>query len=145
MPYQSPFALPASIKPELQRIVGYWRDLRRGENNIPFADDVNLSVLRGADTFLLKVFASPLRFRFESSSDGPDSTNATIAGRFLDEISAGSSLSYLLAQSCATIEAGRPTFCHFAASGSDRGFSRILLPAWADGHIDLLLGAIAAD
>lgn len=145
MPYQNPFALPAAVKPELQRVVNYWRDLRRGENGMPFADDVNLPALRGADAFLLKVFASPLRFRVETLSNEPNATNRTITGRFLDEISIGRTLSYVLAQSCATIEAAEPTFCQFAANGPDRGFSRVLLPAWGDGHIDLLLGAVAAD
>ena len=141
MPYQNPFALPKTVKPELKRALDYWRDLKRGDNNMPFADDVSLATLRNSQVFLLKVFA-PLRFRFEAVGDLHAIDGAPV-GRFIDEIASIGTLSYLPAQCCATIEAGEPTFWHFDASGSDKEFSRLLLPAWGAGHIDLLLGVIA--
>ena len=143
MPYQNPFALPKAVKPELRRALDYWRNLRRGENNIPFADDVSLSALRNSQVFLLKVFTSPLRFRFESADEAFHPTNGAPMGRFIDEVKTKGTLSYLLTQCCATVEAGEPTFFHFRESDADREFSRILLPAWGDGHIDLMLAAVA--
>jgi hypothetical protein len=143
MPYQNPFALPKAMKPELQRALEYWRSLKRGENNIPFADDVSLAALRNTQVLLLKVFAAPQRFRFEFLGDGVGAVSKTYAGKFLDEITPQGPISYLQAQCCATVESREPTFCHLMASGPDRGFTRLLLPTWGDGHIETLLGAIA--
>ena len=131
---------PKAIKPELRRALDDWRALNRGENDMPFADDVSLANLRNSQAFLIKAFASPLRFRFESADEALH--NAPL-GRFIDEIPATGVLRYLLTQCCATVEAGEPTFCHFAASASAPEFSRLVLPAWGDGHIDLLLGVMA--
>ncbi len=143
MPHPNPFPVPKAVKPELKRALDYWRDLKRGENNMPFADDLSLAALRNSQVFLIKVFASPLRFRFEAADDALRVVNDAPLGRFIDEIRAKGVLSYLLTQCCATIEASEPTFCHFGPGGSEREFSRILLPAWGDGHIDLLLAAAA--
>jgi hypothetical protein len=104
---------------------------------------VSLSALRNSQVFLLKVFTLPLRFRFESADDAFHPTNGVPMGRFIDEVETKGTLSYLLTQCCATVEAGAPTFFHFQESDSEREFSRILLPAWGDGHIDLMLAAIA--
>ena len=41
----NPFSLPAKLSPDLARVRDYWDGLKRGENKIPFADDVNLSGL----------------------------------------------------------------------------------------------------
>jgi hypothetical protein len=143
MPNQNPFPVPTTVKPELRRALDYWRGLKRGENDVPFADDISLANLRNAQTFLIKAFASPLRFRFESADDALRIANGVPLTRFIDEIPTKGVLSYLLTQCCATVEAGEPTFCHFGASNAEREFSRLLLPAWGDGHIDLLLGAVA--
>ncbi len=143
MPYRRLFPLPRTVKPELRRALDYWRDLKRGENDMPFADDVSLAALGNSQTFLIKVFASPLRFRFEAADDALHLVNGAPLGRFIDEIPAKDVLSYLLTQCCATVEAGEPTFCHFGASDSGKEFSRIILPTWGDGHIDLLLAAVA--
>jgi hypothetical protein len=60
-----------------------------------------------------------------------------------DEIKLAEPLNYFIAQASATIEAGTPTL-YSAARGKSRGrgYSRILLPAWGNGRIDLLLGAV---
>jgi hypothetical protein len=41
------FSLPAKLSAPLQRVLFYWRDLKRGENEMPFADDVDLSGIVG--------------------------------------------------------------------------------------------------
>jgi hypothetical protein len=138
----NPFPVPKTVKPEPRRALNYWRDLKRGEDDIPFADDVSLADLGNPQTFLIKVFASPLRFRFEAADDGLRVANGVPLGRFIDEIPARGVLSFLLTQCCATVEAGEPSFCHFGATDSEREFSRLLLPAWGDGHVDLLLAAV---
>ena len=143
MPHQNLFPVPKSVKPELRRVLDHWRALRRGENDIPFADDVSLANLRNSQAFLIKVFVSPLRFRFEAADDALHVVNGAPLGRFIDEIQTKGALSYLLTQCCATVEAGEPTFCHFGASDSEKEFSRLVLPAWDNGHIDLLLAAVA--
>lgn len=145
MPYQNPFALPKTVMPEFDRALNYWRHLKRGGNNLPFADDVNLTLLPGVQAFLIKVFASPLRFRIELLSEDMRAMSKPIVGKFLDEIAASDSLDYLLAQCCATVEAREPTFCHLTADGSNRDFSRLLLPTWGDGHTDMLLGVLAIE
>ena len=143
MPYQNPFPVPKTVKPEMRRALDYWRNLKRGENDIPFADDVSLANLRNSQTFLIKVFVSPLRFRLEAAGGALQVANSVPLGRFIDEIPANGVLSFLLTQCCARVEANEPTFCHFGESDTEREFSRILLPAWGDGHIDLLLAAVA--
>ena len=51
----NPFPLPATLKPLLQRVLSYWDDLKRGENAIPFSDDVNLSDFPDVSDRLLAV------------------------------------------------------------------------------------------
>lgn len=48
-------------------MLAFWQDLRRGQNALPFSDDLRLpqlSELPGR-AFLLAVFAPPERFRIE--------------------------------------------------------------------------------
>jgi hypothetical protein len=60
---QSPFSLPADLPAEIARAHEYWQRRRRGENAMPFSDDVSLSELPdlSAGLFLLDVFATPPR------------------------------------------------------------------------------------
>jgi len=133
----NPFPLPDKLSPTLQRVFSYWESLERGENNMPFWDDVKLSALPDlADRLLLlNVFADPERFRVNTLGQAfPDST--ALRGKFLDEVALSGRLQYMRAQASATVEARAPTF--YRATG----FSRILLPMWGDGHIGMLLGAL---
>ena len=55
---------------------------------------------------------------------------------------------YLNSQGVATIESRAPTYYRHEATkrGSSRateGYSRLILPTWGDGHIGMLLGAVA--
>jgi len=124
-------------------VVSYWRDLERAENAMPFSDDIDSSVLLNLSDkiFLLKVLVLPERFRFELLGKALQTNDKAQTGSFLDEIDPGGQFSYLRAQSSATVEAAGPTFWHLA-DDSDRGFSRLLLPTWGNGHIDMLLGVV---
>jgi hypothetical protein len=62
----APFAVPASIEPKLARVRSYWEGLLRGDNKVPFWDDIKLSSLAdlAEDAMMLDAFDDPLRFRF---------------------------------------------------------------------------------
>ena len=143
MPCLNPFPVPDRLDPDLQRVVSFWKRLRRAENEIPFGDDLkfpNLSKLL-TKTFVLSVFDSPGRFRFEFPDKGAH--GSSMAGRFIDETPPDANFSYLQAQSSATLEAGEPTFLRLSED-SGRNFCRLLLPMWGNGQINMLLGAVGS-
>jgi len=138
---RNPFPLPDRLDARLQPVVSVWEGLKRGENGVPFADDLGvdrLSKLPG-NPFLLSVSDSPERYRFEFLGDSLRGT--AVIGSFLDEISPNVNFSYLRAQSSATVEAIAPTFLRLTQL-SGYSFSRVLLPLWGNGQVNLLLGAI---
>jgi uncharacterized protein YcsI (UPF0317 family) len=110
---------------------------------MPFSDDIDYSALsRLSDNiFILKVLVLPERFRFELLGKPLQTNDKVRTGTFIDEIDPGGQFSYLRAQSSATVEADAPTYLHLTGD-SDRDFSRLLLPAWGNGHIDMLVGAV---
>jgi hypothetical protein len=65
MSCRNPFALPDRIEPRLQPALAFWQSLKRGENGMPFSDDLRLSDLPElpARLLLLRVFAPLERFR----------------------------------------------------------------------------------
>lgn len=133
-----PFSLPATLSPELAQVRAYWDGLKRGENKVPFADDVVLSALPGLQgrLILLDVFDKPLRFRFNIvGGDIRTWYGDDLAGKFVDETAAKGPLGYFLAQASATVEAAAPTF-------HQDGFARLLLPLWGSGYVSALLGSI---
>jgi len=135
----NPFPLPKKLSPTLQRVLSYWEGLERGDNKMPFWDDVKLSALPDlADhLMLINVFVNPERFRLNTIGAAFDGAQgAELRTRFIDEIVLGSGLKFLRTQASATVEARAPTY--YRASN----FARILLPMWGDGHIGMLLGAI---
>jgi hypothetical protein len=134
----NPFPLPDRLSSNLQRVFSYWESLERGENNMPFWDDVKLSALPDlADRLLLiNVFTGPERFRVNTLGAAAGEQAGALRGKFIDEVALGGRLQYLRAQASATVEARAPTFYRGA------GFSRILLPMWGDGHIGMLLGTV---
>jgi hypothetical protein len=141
MPCQNPFRLPDHLDLNLRGIISLWRGLKRAENSMPFADDLELSALSDLPVkpFLLSAFATPERFRFEFLSEGLRA--AAVTGSFIDETSPDNHFCYLRAQASATIEAAEPTFLRLA-DVSGQAFSRVLLPMWGNGEINALLGAI---
>ena len=138
---RNPFPLPDRLDARLQPVVSLWEGRERGENSMPFADDIgvqDLSALPG-NPFLLSVSGLPERYRFEFLGDSLRA--AAALGKFLDEMSPNVNFSYLRAQSSATVEAGAPTFFRLVQT-SGYTFSRILLPLWGNGQVNMLLGAI---
>lgn len=138
---QNPFPLPGRLDAKLQPVVTLWENLKRGENGIPFGDDLGvpaLSKLPG-NPFLLSVSPLSERYRFEFLCD---SLRAGMAmGCFIDEMPPNVNFSYLRAQSSATVEAAEPTLFRLTQVSGYR-FSRVLLPLWGNGQVTLLLGTI---
>ncbi|MGY3534493.1 hypothetical protein [Bradyrhizobium sp. USDA 4452] len=138
---RNPFPLPDRLDAKLLPVVTLWEKLKRGENGMPFGDDLEvraLSKLPG-NPFLLTVFLSPERYRIEFACDNLRQEIA--AGSFVDEMPQNVNFSYLRAQSSATVEAAEPTLLRLTQF-SGYSFSRILLPLWGNGQVDMLLGAI---
>lgn len=143
MPCRNPFSLPDRLDPKLQPVVSLWERLKRSENGMPFTDDLGLSALSNLSgkPFLLSVSAPPERFRFEFLDESLQGVAAM--GSFIDEISPDTNFGYLRAQSSATVEAARPTLLRLIEVSGHK-FSRVLLPMWGNGQVNMLLGAIDA-
>lgn len=133
----NPFPLPAKLDGDLAAVAALWRGLRRGQSDIPFADDLKPAALsaQAGRVLLLDVFENPERFRFSLlGGDLLMPQDRALSGKFIDEAELPPPLAFLRAQASATVEARAPT-CH---SG------RLLLPMWGDGRVSLLLGAVQA-
>jgi hypothetical protein len=143
------YLLPDRLEPDLERAFAYWNGLKRGDNDIPFWDDVKFSMQArlARDVIVLEAFENPLRFRFDLIGD--DITKrygAAIAGKFTDEIELHPPLGELTSQCRATIERRAPTYFQHAPAGEPQGgagYSRLLLPLWGNGRIEMLIGAVA--
>jgi hypothetical protein len=63
-----PFAIPADLALSHRRVLDYWEGLKRGENSMPFWDDLKLTSLPDlADRLMLvDAFDKPQRFRLNS-------------------------------------------------------------------------------
>jgi hypothetical protein len=143
MKYSNPLPVPENLSPRLLSVFSYWRGLERAQNAMPFSDDIDCSALSNLSDnfFILKVLGLPERFRFELLGKALQTNGKLPTGSFLDEIDPGGQFSYLRAQSSATVEAAAPTYLHLTGD-SDGDFSRLLLPTWGNGHIDMLVGAV---
>ena len=147
------FSLPNELGPDLGHIQAYWNGLKRGDNDIPFWDDVKFSLRSrlGRELMLIDVFDNPLRFRFDLL--GADLTRwygETIGNRFLDEIGLRAPFDELTLQCGATVEHCAPTYYRQAAARKGDaehpdGYARLLLPLWGNGRIEMLLGAVVPD
>ena len=127
----------------LVRVRDHWLGLRRGQADIPFADDVKLSALEDADAdlMIIDVFERPMRFRIAIA--GPRIAGRygrLVEGLFADEIIPDAPLNYLLSQCSATVEGRGPT--HYCDPQSS--YARLMLPLWGDGHISSLLTAFTS-
>jgi hypothetical protein len=143
------YAMPTQLAGGLDRVVAYWKGLRRGENDIPFADDVRLSALKddAALAMLVDVLERPLRFRFAIVGERiVKQYGDPLVGQFSHEIALRPPFDALDAQLATSVERGVPTFFrHGAAAGGARGYARIILPLWGNGRVQSLLGAVATD
>jgi hypothetical protein len=141
----TPFDITGPIGRRLDAVLTYWQDLRRGEAEIPFWDDLSMPAVRRlcGDVFLLDVFAQPERFRFGAVEVGLTTDDeARVAGRFIDELDLPAPFQLLRAQASATVEAARPTVYAHQAAPREPGYQRLLLPAWGEGAVRMLLGAV---
>jgi hypothetical protein len=119
----------------------YWRGLLRGEATMPFADDIDMTKLRALadDVFVLGVFEKPERFRLELARSPRAPGLEALQGRFIDEADLPTPLEFLRAQAGATVESEGPTVHRQAG---EQAYARLLAPAWGEGQIRLLLGAV---
>jgi hypothetical protein len=138
----APFAVPSDMDSGLARVREHWFGLRRGQADIPFADDVKLSTLQDADVelMIIDVFEHPTRFRIAIAGRRiAGQYGQLVEGLFADEMMPQAPLDYLLSQCSATVEGRMPTFYRSVHSSH----SRLLLPLWGDGHINSLLCAVS--
>ncbi len=134
--------LPGTLEPDLAKVLDYWKDLLRGENPMPFSDDIDLSRLPDLSSalMLLTAFENPDRFRFETAGEKIAlGYGAPLAGKFSDEMEQSGPLEEFTEQCRLTITQRAPTYFRSPFGN----YARILLPTWGEGHVTLLLGAIA--
>jgi hypothetical protein len=142
-----PFAVPTKLPLTSKRIRDYWESLKRGDNDMPFWDDVNLSTLPElADRLMLvDAFENPQRFRLNAIGEQiKRQYGLNVTGKFLDEIERKAPFEFFTAQASVTVEAKAPTFYQRTEpkSRSDQ-YIRFLLPMWGNGRIEMILGLIS--
>lgn len=147
----APFSLPRKLEPDLARIRAYWEGLKRGDADMPFSDDVDLSKMPelAGRLMLIEVFDKPVRFRLGTlGEEAIERYGTNVVGKFLDEIEMLPPLQYISSQSSAALESRAPTYYRHAStrrgsSGTVACYSRLLLPMWGGGRIGMLLGGVA--
>ena len=138
MTQAAPFAVDVPLAPPLARLLAYWEGLKRGQAEIPFWDDLSEIKIEasGAETFILDVFSRPERFRV-NDLEVAAADRERLLGLFLDDVDLPEVFALLRAQASATVELMRPTLC---VTG---GLQRLLLPAWGEGEVRMLVGGLA--
>jgi hypothetical protein len=140
------FSVPDDVESLLDRVRAYWQSLQRGESNMPFSDDVDPSKVPELEDqmMLIGAFERPDRFRFEMVGvQIVRHYGEPLNGRFTDEIEQRAPLDSLTQQCAATVALREQTYFRAETSGLKTGYARLLLPTWGDGHVLLLLGAVA--
>ena len=142
------FPLPDTLEPDLDRVRAYWQGLKRGENDIPFWDDVKFSLRTrlANEALLIEVFENPQRFRFDIvGEDVTKRYGKAMIGKFSDEIDLNAPLEEFTSQCRATVERRIPSYYRQPPSGTPQqqdGYARLILPLWGNGRIEMLLAAI---
>jgi len=148
MTHTEDYLVPPILEPGLAQVRDYWEGLKRGGNNIPFWDDVKIS--QGAplarEMMLIEVFDDPQRFRFDIVGDDIAMRyGGAFAGKFADEMDIRDPLDKIAAQCRTTIARRAPTY-HRSISNDkgpvSRTYSRLIVPLWGNGRIEMLLGAV---
>ena len=141
------YLVPDTLEPDLNRVQAYWDGLKRGENSIPFWDDVKFSLRArlAREAVLVEVFENPQRFRFDIvGEDVARRYGEAFTGKFSNEIAARSPLDDFTGQCRATVERGAPTYYrHEPKPQANDGYARMILPLWGNGRIEMLLAAVA--
>ncbi len=146
------YLLPDRLEPDLDRVRAYWNGLKRGENDIPFWDDVKFSMKTrlARDVLLIEAFENPLRFRFDLVGDDITQRYGTaIIGKFSDEIDLHAPIDELTRQCRATVERRAPTYFRYVPrkqpqTAGQTGYSRLILPLWGGARVEMLLAAVAS-
>jgi hypothetical protein len=148
-----PFAPPRTLQRDLARALSFWEGLKRREAEIPFWDDVNLSVQPELSGRLMVIEASdePVRFRVGFGLVGEEikrEYGGDLGGKFLDETEVRHPLQFLVSQCSATVESHQSTYYQHAEAGggssrAKHGYSRLVLPLWGGGRIGMLMVAFA--
>jgi hypothetical protein len=138
MTQAAPFAVDGPLAPPLARLLTYWEGLRRGQAEIPFWDDLSEVKIEasGAETFILDVFSRPERFRINDLEIAA-ADRERLLGLFLDDVDLPEVFALLRAQASTTAELMRPTLHRVG------GLQRLLLPAWGEGEVRMLVGGLA--
>lgn len=134
-------SLPDNLEPDLSKALAYWKNLLRGENPMPFSDDVDLSQLPelSSNLMLLTAFDNPDRFRFETAGERiVQDYGAPLAGEFSDDLARNAPLEDFTEQCLMTVSQRAPTYYR----SSSNSYARLVLPTWGEGHVTLLLGAV---
>jgi hypothetical protein len=142
-----PFAVPTKLPLMSRRVRDYWESLKRGDNDMPFWDDVNLSSMPElADRLILvDAFEIPQRFRLNTMGEQIKAQyGLNVTGKFMDEIQRKAPFEFFTAQASATVEAKAPTFYHQKSDAKDKQdqYHRFLLPLWGNGRIEMILGLV---
>lgn len=118
---------------------------------MPFWDDVNLSALPdiGDRLMLVDVFEDPQRFRLNTlGANIQKRYGRNIKGKFTDELDPKPPFEFFAAQASVTTEAAAPTLLKLrpqsGKKSSNTGYSRLLLPMWGNGRIEMLLGLVVS-
>lgn len=140
----TPFALIERLPPRLEFLNRHWGALRRGQADMPFADDIDLTKIEtiAGDVFILRVSENPTRFRFDILRLPGWPGASDLANRFLDEITPAAPFDLARAQADATVETRAPSFYEHRSEGQVRSYARLMLPFWGEGQVKLILGAI---
>ena len=125
----APFAVDGPLAPPLARLLTYWEGLKRGQAEIPFWDDLS-------EIKILDVFSRPERFRVNDLEIAAVDRERLL-GLFLDDVDLPEVFALLRAQASATTELMRPTLHRVG------GLQRLLLPAWGEGEVRMLVGGLA--
>ena len=141
---------PGQLEPGLDRIRAYWDGLKRGGGNIPFSDDVKVSMKASVahNWALLEAFENPNRFRFDLVSDAiTQAYGSAVAGKFVDEIDSHQPFDELASQCMATIKRRQPTYYRHASTnerkpGGRIEYARLILPLWGNGRVEMLIVGI---
>ncbi len=144
-----PYSLPPAIEADLERVRVYWAGLNRGGAQMPFWDDLKLADLAdsGDSVMLIDAFEHPRRFRMGFLGRAVTQRyGASIVGKFFDEIEPRNPFDQLDGQCAATVDRRAPTYFRHLPTGDAKSvpYARIILPMWGNGHIEMLLGAVAA-
>jgi hypothetical protein len=136
---ERPFLVPRLAQGDLGGLHRYWQKLKRGQAEMPFADDVKLTATGRPDAvMLIDVLENPLRFRFAIVGEGIQRLyGSELAGLYADDAARPSPFDFFLSQAAATVEGRAPTYF------SSESYARLLLPLWGDGRITMLIGAVS--